>query len=102
VRRFCIVRSYEIEPRLTDIPIEYLATEQTRDHKNGDFTQNPRAGHFECNGELLLKKSPSWCLRGREQQGYKQTRFYDNFPPRMSYRFSLNHIQVLSGNIYIT
>src|SRR5437763_13013072 len=26
---------------------------------------------------LALKKSPSWCLRGRQQQGYKQTRVTD-------------------------
>src|SRR5437660_8169741 len=26
---------------------------------------------------LLLKKSPSWCLRGRQEQGYEQTRVSD-------------------------
>jgi len=35
VRRFCVVQSCEIEQRLTDLPIEYLAPEQPRDHKNG-------------------------------------------------------------------
>src|SRR5439155_13685799 len=42
----------------------------------------------ECNGELVLKKSPSWCLRGRQQQGYKQTRVSDAAGNRHSRRLA--------------
>src|SRR5205807_6933938 len=42
----------------------------------------------ECKGELVLKKSPSWCLRGRQQQGYKQTRVSDAAGNRHSRRLA--------------
>src|SRR5437879_4526725 len=44
--------------------------------------------HSWCNGELVLKKSPSWCLRGRQQQGYKQTRVSDAAGNRHSRRLA--------------
>src|SRR5438270_12252190 len=37
---------------------------------------------------LVLKKSPSWCLRGRQQQGYKQTRVSDAAGNRHSRRLA--------------
>src|SRR5207253_1401317 len=37
---------------------------------------------------LVLKKSPSWCLRGRQQQGYKQTRVSDAADNRHSRRLA--------------
>ena len=36
----------------------------------------------------MLKKSPSWCLRGRQQQGYKQTRVSDAAGNRHSRRLA--------------
>src|SRR5437879_5869308 len=53
--------------------------------KTGDFTNY---GGRERNGELVLKKSPSWCLRGRQQQGYKQTRVSDAAGNRHSRRLA--------------
>src|SRR5438477_3224036 len=43
---------------------------------------------YERDGELVLKKSPSWCLRGRQQQGYKQTRVSDATGNRHSRRLA--------------
>src|SRR5207237_9571606 len=43
---------------------------------------------YERDGELVLKKSPSWCLRGRQQQGYKQTRVSDAAGNRHSRRLA--------------
>src|SRR5437016_14640868 len=42
----------------------------------------------ECKRLLVLKKSPSWCLRGRQQQGYKQTRVSDAAGNRHSRRLA--------------
>src|SRR5438094_10610302 len=42
----------------------------------------------ERNRLLVLKKSPSWCLRGRQQQGYKQTRVSDAAGNRHSRRLA--------------
>src|SRR5437867_10675393 len=41
-----------------------------------------------CSLSLVLKKSPSWCLRGRQQQGYKQTRVSDAAGNRHSRRLA--------------
>src|SRR5437667_11676169 len=53
--------------------------------------QSKRTSAFQnnwCNGALELKKSPSWCLRGRQQQGYKQTRVSDAAGNRHSRRLA--------------
>src|SRR5438552_5134879 len=46
-------------------------------------------GQRNCREQaLVLKKSPSWCLRGRQQQGYKQTRVSDAAGNRHSRRLA--------------
>src|SRR5438094_5687969 len=46
-------------------------------------------GQRNCREQaLVLKKSPSWCLRGRQQQGYKQTRVIDAAGNRHSRRLA--------------
>src|SRR5436190_23824904 len=64
-----------------------VATPAESQAKQSTETGRARAGCW-CNGELVLKKSPSWCLRGRQQQGYKQTRVSDAAGNRHSRRLA--------------
>src|SRR5205823_1896382 len=49
---------------------------------------DPCARNNEFYRALVLKKSPSWCLRGRQKQGYKQTRVSDATGNHQSRRLS--------------